>query len=230
MAPVPFDPHDLAAMRVQYPAGVLHRSALPDTPLAAFRGWFADALAAGVLEPNAMTLSTADADGEPSARTVLCKDVGPRGFVFYTNTRSRKGRDLADNPRAALTFAWLALARQVVVLGEVEPVTTAETRAYFSSRPHGHQLGAAASDQSEIIADRDVLDARVRELAARHPDGTEVPMPPAWGGYVVHPVSLELWAGRDSRLHDRLVYRRRDPDRTASMADPDGWVLERLSP
>ena len=221
---------DLAAMRVRYASGTLHRRDLPATPLEAFRLWFAEAEAAGVLEPNAMTLATADADGAPSARTVLCKDVGPRGFVFYTNMASRKGRDLADNPRAALVFPWLAMSRQIVVTGEVEPVTRGEVLAYFHSRPHDHQLGAAASEQSTVVESRAALDARADALAAAHPPGTDVPLPPTWGGYVVHPVSLELWAGRVSRLHDRLRYRRVDPDAPVSMSDPDGWVLERLSP
>ena len=221
---------DLAAMRVRYASGTLHRRDLPSTPLEAFRSWFAEAEAAGVLEPNAMTLATADADGAPSARTVLCKDVGPRGFVFYTNMASRKGRDLADNPRAALVFPWLAMSRQIVVTGEVEPVTRGEVLAYFHSRPHDHLLGAAASEQSTVVESRAALDARADALAAAHPPGTDVPLPPTWGGYVVHPVSLELWAGRVSRLHDRLRYRRVDPDVPVSMSDPDGWVLERLSP
>lgn len=217
-------------MRVSYGDRTLDESALAPDPLGQFQAWFADAVAAGLPEPNAMTVATATLDGDVSARTVLCKDVGPRGFAFYSNLASRKGRDLEDNPRASLVFAWLPLHRQVVVVGEAEPVTRGEVAAYFGSRPHGHQIGAAASDQSRVIGSRAVLEQRVAELRERYPEGTDVPLPEVWGGYVVHPVTVEFWQGRESRLHDRLRYRRVDPDRVPALDDPSGWVVERLSP
>jgi pyridoxamine 5'-phosphate oxidase len=176
-----------------------------------------------------MTLATASADGEPSARTVLLKDVGPRGFTCYSDRASRKGADLADNPRAALVFPWLPLQRQVVVAGVVEAVGRGEARLYFDSRPAESRLAAAASAQSTVLGSRAALDRAVEELARSHPDGA-VPMPDRWGGWVVHPTSIEFWQGRPHRLHDRLRYRLADPDRLASMADASGWVLERLSP
>jgi pyridoxamine 5'-phosphate oxidase len=192
-----------------------------DDPIGAFASWFDHAAAAGVPEPGAMVLATADAEGTPSARTVLLKAVDRRGFVFYTNRASRKGADLAANPRAALVFNWVPVRRQVLVRGDVEPVDDDESDAYFASRPRGSQIGAWASRQSEVAADRAELDRRAADVEARF-DGLDVPRPPFWGGYRVIPVAVEFWQGRIDRLHDRLRFRRDGVDAP--------WVLERLFP
>lgn len=219
----------LAGMRLPYDAPALNEADLAADPLTQFWRWLADAINGGVIEPNAMTLATASDDGEPSARTVLLKDVGPRGFTCYSDLASRKGLDLAANPRASLVFPWLALQRQVVVLGDVEQVSRSEARLYFESRPPDSRLAAAASTQSTVLESRAALDAAVAALAAAHPDGA-APMPDRWGGFVIHPTSVEFWQGRPHRLHDRLRYRLANPDRLAAMDDASGWVLERLSP
>jgi pyridoxamine 5'-phosphate oxidase len=184
-----------------------------------FGRWFDDARAADLLEPSAMTLATATADGVPSARMVLLRGVDQRGFVFYTNYESRKAAELAANPRAALVFWWGALQRQVRVEGPVQPTSQEESAAYFRTRPPGSRLSAWASPQSRVIPGREVLDQRVAELAARHPDG-DVPLPPFWGGYRLVPEVVELWQQRPDRLHDRLRYTR----------TPGGWRIERLAP
>ena len=199
-------------------AGLTEADAAAD-PLAQFARWFDEALAAGLPEPNAMTLATATLDGRPSARVVLLKGFDARGFVFFTNRHSRKGRELAANPYAALAFFWPELERQVRVEGAVAPTGDEESDAYFASRPLASRLGAWASSQSEVIAGREVLDRAVEELAARF--GGEVPRPPHWGGYRLSPEAVEFWQGRPSRLHDRLRYARR-PD--------GGWRRERLAP
>ena len=208
----------MAALRREYAAAGLEVADLDPDPLVQVRRWFDEAVAADVLEPNAMVLATADEHGAPSARTVLLKEVDDRGFVLYTNRTSRKGREMAANPRAALVVPWIALARQVVVQGEVEPVDDATSDAYFATRPRGSQVGAWASEQSSVLSGRDELEARFAAADARFTD--DVPRPPHWGGYRVVPSSVELWQGRASRLHDRLRYRRTD----------DGWVVERLAP
>jgi pyridoxamine 5'-phosphate oxidase len=191
----------------------------PD-PLIEFRRWYRLAEESGVPQPDAMTLATATADGAPSARMVLLKGVDDQGFVFFTNYESRKARELAENPRAALILYWVALRRQVRVTGRVEPLTAEESEAYFRSRPFGSRLAAWASRQSSLILDRSVLEDEYRRLEAEHADG-DVPLPPFWGGYRVTPDTVEFWVGRENRLHDRLRYRRRDEGE---------WVIERLSP
>lgn len=213
------DELEVAHLRHEYRRGGLHEDDVDPDPIAQFCAWLGEALEAGISEPNAMTLATADADGVPSARMVLLKGVDARGFSFYTSTRSQKGRELAVNPRAALVFAWLPLERQVRVAGPVAPVSAAESDAYFASRPLGSRIGAWASNQSEVIPDRGVLEAARAAAAARVVDG-EIPRPEHWGGYRLAPERLELWQGRPDRLHDRLRYRR----------SGSGWVLERLSP
>jgi pyridoxamine 5'-phosphate oxidase len=191
----------------------------PD-PVVQFRRWLDDASAANLVEPSAMTLATAGADGVPSARMLLLRGVDQRGFVFYTNYESRKAAELAANPRAALVFWWGELQRQVRVEGRVQRTSHEESAAYFRTRPPGSRLGAWASPQSRVIPSRAVLDERVAELAARHPGG-DIPLPPFWGGYRLVPEVVELWQGRPNRLHDRLRYTR---------APGGGWRIERLAP
>jgi len=212
---------DLTARQRELEARGLDRSDLSDDPFEQFRRWFDEAAAAGIDQPEAVVLATADAAGRPSARHVLLKGVDD-GFVFYTNYASRKAADLAVNPWAALCFPWIQLSRQVRVSGPVHRVSAAESDAYFATRPRDSQLGAWASRQSEVIADRGVLEARVAEAAARFATGP-VPRPPTWGGYRLVPLELEFWQGRPSRLHDRFRYHRPDPVGSV-------WRVERLSP
>jgi pyridoxamine 5'-phosphate oxidase len=212
---------DLTSMREEYQSDGLDRADLADDPIEQFSRWFDDWLATDPYDASAVVLGTADADGRPSARYVLIRSVDARGFAFFTNLESRKGADLAGNPRAALCFGWLSLARQVRVEGAVEPVDVDEADAYFASRPRGSQLGAWASAQSRVIADRSVLEDRVRGLDDEL--GPTVPRPSNWGGYRVVPHEIEFWQGRASRLHDRFRYRR-------DGAQPSGWVIDRLSP
>lgn len=190
----------------------------PD-PLRQFAVWFAAASEAGVREPEAMTLATAAPDGAPSARMVLLKGVGEGGFDFYTNIESRKGRELLANARAALVLYWEPLGRQVRVEGGVEPLSRAESAAYFATRPLGSRLGAWASRQSVVITGRDELERRLAEVKARFA-GREPPLPDWWGGFRLVPHTVEFWQHREDRLHDRLRYRR----------DDDAWTIERLSP
>ena len=198
--------------------GLLERDVDPD-PVRQFGAWFEEAAAAGMRVPEAMALATATRDGRPSVRMVLLKGFGGRGFDFYSGYESRKGRELAENPRAALLFHWDALGRQVRVEGAVERLPAAESDAYFASRPRGNRLSALASRQSEVVAGREMLDQRVAELAAELRD-TEPERPDWWGGYRLVPDSFELWQHRADRLHDRLRYRR------AGTA----WTIVRLSP
>jgi len=232
---------NLGDFREDYRRGALDRERLQADPVAQFEAWFAQATGAGQSrwrkigialfklweairnhrppDVNAMTLSTVGADGRPSSRTVLLKTVDERGFIFYTNYDSRKGCELAGNPNAALTFFWSDLERQVCVAGSVTKLDAAESEAYFKSRPRGSQLGAWASNQSEVIPDRATLESRWREVETQFPGA--IPLPPNWGGYVLKPVRIEFWQGRPSRLHDRFRY--------ALQAD-GAWKVERLSP
>ncbi len=211
---------DLSDQRRTYARAVLDESHAASDPLDQFRRWYAEADAAELREPNAMTLATAAADGMPSARIVLLKGVDETGLLFFTDDRSRKGRDLLVNPRAAVVFHWPELERQVRITGGVERIGADASTAYFHSRPRGSQLGAWASQQGAPLADRGVLEARLAEVTARF-EGSEVPLPPYWGGFRIVPREVEFWQGRPDRLHDRLLYSR----------SPDGaWQLARLSP
>ena len=211
----------LADLRKDYSlAGLLEKDLAKD-PFRQFDKWFQEAEAAKLIEPNAMTLATTGADGRPSARTVLLKGIDGRGFVFFTNYESRKGRELTNIPRATLLFPWLALERQVIVEGAVSRVTREESEAYFHSRPRASQLGAWVSAQSSLITGRAVLEDSLKALEQKYA-GKEIPLPPFWGGFRVNPETVEFWQGRRSRLHDRLRYRR----------DPKSgeWSVERLAP
>jgi pyridoxamine 5'-phosphate oxidase len=192
---------------------------LDDDPLRQFRSWFDEARAADIRFPETMTLATATPDGRPSARMVLLKGADERGFAFYTNRDSRKGRELSGNPRAALVVYWQALGRQVRVEGRVEPVGFDESAAYWATRPRASRLSAWASPQSEPVASREELEAAVADVAGDFAED-EVPLPPHWGGYRVVPETIELWEHREDRLHDRVLYTR----------GGDGWRKERLAP
>jgi pyridoxamine 5'-phosphate oxidase len=190
-----------------------------------FAAWLAEVVELGVPEPNAMVLSTANANGQPSSRHVLLKGVGPDGFVFFTNYGSRKGRELAANPLASLCFPWFCIGRQVVVTGLVTKVTRQESDDYFASRPRTSQLGAwASAHQSDVVASREELDDAYAAVAAKYADVDAIPTPPFWGGFRLTPATVEFWQGRNARLHDRLRFRRPD----GGAAGP--WIVDRLSP
>ena len=210
---------DAASLRKEYIRAGLDRADMKPDPLLQFHQWFEETLAADLHEPNAMIVATATPDGRPSARTVLLKGYDERGFVFYTNYEGRKAGELDANPACALLFYWGELERQVRIEGRATRLSNSESDAYFASRPRGSRLGAWASEQSRPVEDRSVLEERVRELEARY-EGREIPRPPFWGGYRVEPEVVEFWQGRESRLHDRLVYGRTG----------DGWQIERLQP
>lgn len=210
---------NIADLRRDYARQGLDEQQLDAHPLKQFAIWFKEVHDAGVLEPNAMTLATVDASGSPSARIVLLKGIEDRGITFFTNYDSRKGRELADNPHAAVVIYWAEVERQVRIEGTVEKTSREESEYYFHSRPYGSQLGAWVSQQSQPVASRQVLEQRMEELKRQHPEG-HVPLPPFWGGYRLLPTSIEFWQGRPSRLHDRLHYLQRD----------GRWVVERLSP
>lgn len=211
---------NLDRLRREYTRETLDEASVDPDPFRQFGRWLDEAHTAGLSEPNAMTLATADARGRPDARIVLLKSFGPEGFVFFTDYRSRKGADLAANPRAALLFFWVELERQVRILGPVEQVSRGVSEDYFLTRPLGSQLGAWASSQSAVLpGGRRELDQRLREVTERFADGPP-PAPPSWGGYRVLPHELEFWQGRENRLHDRIRYTR----------GAAAWIIERLSP
>ena len=210
---------NVADLRKEYTRAGLTESDVASDPVEQFRRWFDEALEADLHEPNAFVLATATRDGLPSARVVLLKGLDERGFVFYTNYEGRKGRELEENPRAALLFYWGELERQVRIEGTASRVSEEESDAYYAGRPRGSRLGALASEQSRVVGSREVLEGRIRTLEAEY-EGRDVPRPAFWGGYRVEPEALEFWQGRENRLHDRLVYRRGD----------GGWRMERLQP
>ncbi|HST23700.1 MAG TPA: pyridoxamine 5'-phosphate oxidase [Blastocatellia bacterium] len=204
----------------EYQLPELIESNIDPDPIKQFAKWYGEAEAAGVKLPNAMTLATATKDGEPSARMVLLKGFDDEGFVFFTNYESRKGRELDENPRAALVFYWSEFDRQVRIAGGIEKVSRAESEDYFHTRPVDSQLSAWASDQSRVISSREVLEEKMRELIVQY-EGGEVPLPPHWGGYRLAPASIEFWQNRPGRLHDRLRY---------VLQQNGEWLVERLSP
>ncbi|MBR8300838.1 pyridoxamine 5'-phosphate oxidase [Burkholderia dolosa] len=211
----------LADLRINYSRASLDEADVAPDPFAQFDRWFNEALAAKLPEPNTMTLATVGADGRPAARIVLIKGVDARGFVFFTNYESRKGRELAAHPYAALLFYWIELERQVRIEGRIEKTSAEESDRYFASRPLGSRIGAWASEQSAVIDSRATLEAREKAVAERF--GDDPPRPPHWGGYRVVPDTIEFWQGRPSRLHDRLLY-------TRDASAPQGWTISRLSP
>lgn len=210
---------DLSDLREDYQTSGLAEADVAGDPIEQFERWFAEVQEAGLWEPNAMIVATVDGDGAPHARNVLLKQVDARGFVFYTNFTSGKGEQLIANPNVALTFSWIELRRQVRVMGTAAKLTDEESDDYFASRPRGSQLGAWASPQSQIVADRTELDSRWASLEAEYAD-RPIPRPPHWGGFRVLPHSVEFWQGRPNRLHDRLRFQR----------DGSTWKLDRLAP
>jgi pyridoxamine 5'-phosphate oxidase len=207
-------------MREEYTRGELHRRDLNPDPVAQFTVWFDQACHAGIIEPNAMSLATVGADGRPTLRTVLLKQYDQRGFVFFTNLEGRKAQQIEGNPQVALLFPWIGLERQVVINGQAEKISAAETMAYFITRPLGSQLSAWASPQSRVVESRKFLEMKWHEIKRKFAAG-QVPLPSFWGGFRVRPEQIEFWQGRKSRLHDRFLY---------SRAPDGGWKIDRLAP
>jgi pyridoxamine 5'-phosphate oxidase len=210
---------DASSLRKEYTNAGLDKADLDPDPIVQFHEWFEKVIDADLHEPNAMILATATTDGKPSARTVLLKGYDERGFIFYTNYEGRKAVELETNPTCALLFYWGELERQVRIEGRASRLSGEESDAYFAGRPRGSRLGAWASEQSRPVEGRSILEERVRALEAEY-EGREIPRPPFWGGYRVEPDTIEFWQGRESRLHDRFVYRRED----------GAWRIERLQP
>ena len=211
---------DLRSLRKEYTQSGLTKSSLDSNPIKQFETWFGQVRDAGIVEPNAMSLTTVGAKGEPSVRTVLLKGYDDEGFVFYTNYQSAKARDIEENNRVALLFPWLALERQVIIRGIAEKVSTERSLEYFSTRPRGSQLGAWASEQSTIISSREELEATFSALKLRFSEGP-IPLPDFWGGYRVIPSSIEFWQNRTDRMQDRFIYNKQESGR---------WAIDRLTP
>lgn len=211
---------EIADLREVYEMGELHIDQLADSPITQFETWFEDAKRHKIVEPNAMTVSTVDQNGWPNARIVLLKDIKDGCFVFFSNYESQKGQELDANPRAALTFLWKKLERQVRIQGTVRRISRERTNTYFDTRPHSSKLGAYTSPQSDVIEDRSILEQRKAELAQKHPEGEPLSAPTNWGGYEILPRKIEFWQGRPSRLHDRFRYTRKG----------EQWVIDRLAP
>ena len=220
MASTAADAPNLAELRRDYALKTLDEGEVDRDPLKQFGTWMFEAIQAQVPEPTAMTLATADAKGRPSARIVLLKGLDPRGFVFYTNYQSRKGKNLAQNPLAAMTFLWKELERQVRIEGKIEKVTPQESAAYYATRPLGSRIGAWASPQSVVVAGQSWLIKTFQYYTERFKHG-KIPKPPHWGGYRVKPVRIEFWQGRPNRMHDRILY---------TEANQGSWKIERLAP
>ena len=215
------EPLELSQLREDYRLAALDESRCDANPIRQFELWFQEAKKAGLKEPNAMTLSTVDSTGQPAGRIVLLKGIEKAGFVFYTNYESRKGRELASNPKCALTFLWAELERQVRIEGIVEKVSQETSEAYFKGRPKGSRIGAVVSNQSSELPSRQPLEERLAELERLYAQTDDVPMPQTWGGYHVKPNLLEFWQGRTNRLHDRIVY---------TLGKDNSWKMGRLSP
>ncbi|MCO6360423.1 pyridoxamine 5'-phosphate oxidase [Roseivirga pacifica] len=212
--------NNLADLRREYSLASLDIDSVDKDPMAQFRKWFEEAQKSELLEPNAMVVSTVDAEGQPFQRTVLMKAMDEKGIVFYTNYASRKAKQLGENPKISLLFPWYGLERQVAVVGTAEKVSTKESLQYFSSRPYGSQLGAWVSQQSKVISSRSVLEVKLAEMKRKFKEG-KVPLPDFWGGYRIIPESIEFWQGRQSRLHDRLIYEK---------DEAGNWNISRMAP
>jgi len=211
---------EIADMREDYTRHELTRDQLDSSPMTQFEIWFDHATKSQIKEPNAMILSTVDSTGRPSARTVLLKELEAKGFVFYTNYNSDKAKDIADNPKVAITFLWKELERQVRIQGKAVKVSHAKSLAYYHKRPKGSQIGAWVSPQSAVIADRSILERRQAELNDQYKDVDKLPLPENWGGFIIKPQIIEFWQGRSSRLHDRFRY----------TLESEQWKIDRLAP
>jgi pyridoxamine 5'-phosphate oxidase len=210
----------IADLRKEYTKASLDLDSIENSPFAQFRKWFDEAVKSELLEPNAFVLSTVSEENKPFQRTVLMKALDDKGVVFYTNYKSRKAHQIENNPNVSILFPWYALERQVAITGRIEKVSKMESLAYFTSRPHGSQLGAWVSQQSQVISSRSILEMKLQEMKAKFMEG-KVPLPDFWGGYRIVPTSFEFWQGRQSRLHDRIMY---------EQSEDLGWKTYRMSP
>lgn len=225
------DISNVSTMRIVYDKSELLESDLESTPLAQFNKWLSEVIAVGpdvVIEPNAMVLATADSVNEVTTRSVLLKGIDSRGLSFYTNYNSRKAKAMKENTKVSVTFPWYPLHRQVTVVGSVSKLTTEESEEYFYSRPHKSQLGAIVSAQSEVIESRKILETTMADLESKYPEGTKIPMPNNWGGYLITVKSMEFWQGRRSRLHDRLRFVQSGS--SSNLSESSAWKIVRISP